>query len=368
MSVLAATALVMAWNTQQRVKALEVELVKRQQDSADQANEARTLARQAEAVAREAGARVALLDARLAETVLQRGQLEDLVQALARSRDESVLSDIDNMLRIAMQYSAITGGVEPLVLSLRQAEDRLARQNQPRLEPVRRAVSQDLDRVRAAGVSDVGVLTTRLDDLIRLIDELPLASQPESRARRADGRLDVAGKAVSGAASAARGKQPAAAASAPVLSASAAASAATPQPAPTWTWTWGAALGQGGRDLLGHVWAEIKGLVRVTRIADPEAMLLAPEQTWFLRENLKLRLLNARLALLSRQFEAAQLDLRDAQASLDRYFDRSARQVQQSSELLKQVVSEARAVTVPRPEATLSAIATATAAAAAAGR
>ena len=90
-------------------------------------------------------------------------------------------------------------------------------------------------------------------------------------------------------------------------------------------------------------------------------MLLAPEQAWYLRENLKLRLLNARLALLSRQFDTAQLDLRDAQAAMDRYFDRGARRVQQSSELLKQVAAEARAVTVPRPDATLAAIATAAA-------
>ena len=37
------------------------------------------------------------------------------------------------------------------------------------------------------------------------------------------------------------------------------------------------------------------------RIDQPEAMLLAPDQAFFLRENLKLRLLNARLALLARR-------------------------------------------------------------------
>jgi 2-dehydro-3-deoxyglucarate aldolase/4-hydroxy-2-oxoheptanedioate aldolase len=46
-------------------------------------------------------------------------------------------------------------------------------------------------------------------------------------------------------------------------------------------------------------------------------MLIAPEQAFFLRENLKLRLLNARLALLSRQFDTAQADLSDALAALD---------------------------------------------------
>jgi len=358
MGAVAIGAVVMAWNTQQRVKALEVELVKRQQDSADQSNEARTLARQAELVAREAGARVALLDVRLAETTVQRSQLEELVQTLARSRDENILADIDNMLRTALQQSAIIGSVEPMVLALRQAEESLARQNQPRLEQVRRAVSQDLDRVRAAGVSDLGVLTARLDELIRVVDELPLAAKPEPRGLRGDARPAVAASAI-----------------APTVeSAAAAASAASAPSAPAQTntdpsSTWGGGLGQRSRQLLSHVWADIKDLVRVTRIDNPEAMLVAPEQAWFLRENLKLRLLSARLALLSRQFDTAQLDLRDAQVTLDRYFDGSARRVRQSSELLKQVAGEARAVTVPRPDATLAAIASATAtAAAAAGR
>ena len=101
--------------------------------------------------------------------------------------------------------------------------------------------------------------------------------------------------------------------------------------------------------------------MRVTRIDMPEAMLVAPEQAFFLRENLKLRLLNARLALLSRQFDTAQSDLRDAQAALDRYFDRSTRRVAVASEGVRTVTAQARLVTVPRPDATLAAIAAASA-------
>ena len=96
--------------------------------------------------------------------------------------------------------------------------------------------------------------------------------------------------------------------------------------------------------------------MRVTRIDSPEAMLIAPEQAWFLRENLKLRLLNARLALLSRQFDIVQSDLRDAQSALDRYFDRSSRRVVVSADLVRQVSAQARQVALPRPDETLAAI------------
>jgi uroporphyrin-3 C-methyltransferase len=325
LTALATAALVLAWNTQQRVKSLDAELVKRQQDSGNQATEARTLARQAESTARESGARLALLEARVAETSMQRSQLEELIQSLARSRDENVLADLDAAIRVALQQAAITGSAEPLVLTLKQADERLARLNQPRLERVRRAVAQDLDRTRSAGVTDVTVLTLRLDEVIRMVDDLPLLAVPE---RRAAGR-------------------------------SAAAEAAPPSPAASAAWHdgWGARWSEG----LARVWQEVRTLVRVTRIDQPEAMLLAPEQAYFLRENIKLRLLNARLALLSRQFETAQSDLRDAQASLDRYFDRSTRRVTVANELVRQLIAQARLVSVPRPDATLAAIATASA-------
>ncbi len=336
LAAVAAAALMLAWNTQQRVKALESELVKRQQDSGSQATEARTLARQAEAVAREAGAKMALLEARVAETSLQRSQIEDLIQSMARSRDENVLADIDTAIRVALQQAAITGSAEPLVVTLKQADERLARYNQPRLERVRRAVAQDLERTRSAGVIDISVLTLRLDDVIRQVDDLPLLSAPE---RSAPPKLGAAA-AASAASNVAGANQAAAAQSGP---------------------SWALSLGTWWQDYGVSLWREVKSLVRVTRIDHPDAMLIAPEQAYFLRESLKLRLLNARLALLSRQFDTAQADLRDSQAALDRYFDRSSRRVGSAADMVRQVATQARLVVVPRPDATLAAIATAAA-------
>jgi uroporphyrin-3 C-methyltransferase len=105
----------------------------------------------------------------------------------------------------------------------------------------------------------------------------------------------------------------------------------------------------------------VRDLVRVTRVNDPDALLLAPEQAFFVRENLKLRLLNARLALLSRQFDVAQADLREAQQALERYFDRGSRRVAVVVDLLRQTAAQARQVNLPRPDATLAALATAAA-------
>ncbi|HMO46510.1 MAG TPA: uroporphyrinogen-III C-methyltransferase [Rubrivivax sp.] len=335
LAMLCAGAVVYAWNAQQRVKGLEQQLVRRQDDSSAQAAEAQAQAKQAQESARDAAAKVALLEARVAETTMQRTQLEELIHSLSRSRDENEIADVEASIRVAQQQAAITGSAEPLVLALKQAEERLARQDQPRLEGVRRAVVQDLERVRAAGAVDVSTLAMRLDEVVRAVDELPLLSAPQ--AQRAPARQT------------ARAAAPAASASA----ASAAASAAVAVPDPAWIELLGArwaALGAG-------VWDEVRRLVRVTPIEHPEAVLVAPEQAYFVRENLKLRLLNARLALLSRQFDTAQADLRDALATLERYFDRSSKRTTGAIELLRQVSVQARHVTVPRPDATLAAIA-----------
>ncbi len=346
-----------AWNTLQRVKQAEVELVKRQQDAGGQATEARSLARQAEATSREAAAKVALLEARVAETSLQRTQIEELIAQLARSRDENLLADLEAALRVAMQQSSITGSMDPVAAALRQADERLARYSQPRLERVRRAVLQDLDRIKALGAADLPSLSIRVDEAIRQVDELPLISAVDRKALRADeGREGnhEKGRGAEGSSAAAVAKAPMSASAA-----SAASAASSPAAKPAWH-RW---LGEGALDLFSQVWREARSLVRVTRIDAPEAALLAPDQAFFLRENLKLRLLNARLALMSRQFDIAQADLREAQVVLERYFDRSSKRVAATSEQLRLVALQSRQISVPRPEATLAALA-----AAAAGR
>ena len=333
-TLLAVIALVFAWRADQRVRSSERELVKRQQDSAVQAAEASLVSRQAQEGAREAAAKAALLEARLNEVAIQRTQLEALVQSVARARDENLVSDGESALRAGMQQASLTGSAEPLVAALKQLDERLAHADQPRLEPVRRAIARDLDRVKAANVADVATLSIRLDEAARMIDELPLLSAAEPR-------RDVG-----------RGAGAKGVAAAPVA-ASATASGADGSVGAWLSSHFGAAVSV----VAESAWTELRSLVRITRIDQPEAMLVAPDQAFFLRENLKLRLLNARLSLMARQFDAARGDLRWAQGTIDRYFDRSSRRTQATSELLRQVEQQARQSPAARPDDTLAALA-----------
>ncbi|MBB5206023.1 uroporphyrin-3 C-methyltransferase [Inhella inkyongensis] len=309
----------LGWQALSRVQELEQELVRRQANSQSLAQDAKQSAQQTQEQVRDLAAKLALAEARLAEVTVQRGQLEELIASLSRSRDENIVGDLEASLRLASQQAQLFGSAEPLVVALRQGDERLQRHKQPRLEGVRRAMLRDLDRVRAVGAVDNATLALRLDEVTRLVDEIPLLSEPH----RSPQRVEAAPKSSAPAASASGFEH------------------------------WRQWLGVRAQE----AWAEAKGLLRVTRIDKPEAALLLPEQNFFLRENLKLRLLNARLALMSRQFDAAQADLRAALVTLERYADGRQRRTELAVELLRQVAAQAKPLQLPRPEDSLAALA-----------
>ena len=308
--LLIAGALVASLLLWQKLSGIQEQLARQSADSGATAVEARTLARQAQELARETATRQAVADSRLGEVALQRTQLEELMQSLTRSRDENLVFDTEAALRLAQQQAQLTLSPEPLLAALRGAEQRLARAGHPRLVRVRAAITRDIDRIKAATVADVPSLLIRMDELARMVDDLPVANAVGPGAAPGSG-------------------QPAA-------------RQATPAPA-AW-WERAASL----------VADEARRLLRVSRIDQPEAALLSPEQSFFLRENLKLKLLNARLSLLARQPDLARADLTAASQSITRYFDVSARRTQAATAILQDLQTQLRRVDLPRIDETLA--------------
>lgn len=306
----AAVSLVVSGMLWQKLSNIQEQLARQSADAGTNSIEARGMARQAQELARETAARQALADTRLSEVALQRSQIEELVQSMSRSRDENMLVDIEAALRLAQQQAHATGSVEPLLASMRSADQRLERSGQPRLSRVRAAIARDIDRIKSTSTTDVPGLLVKLDELARQVDELPLANAPST-----------------GAPAGARKQEPA---------------------APLRWW----------ERALAEIREEARGLVRVSRIDQPEAVLLATDQAFFLRENLKLTLLNARLSLLSRQTDSARADVTAATTSLRKYFDQSSRKTQAAAAQLQQVQAQLRSVELPRIDETLAVLAT----------
>ena len=327
LGTVAVAALVSSGLLWQKLSAIQEQLARQSADSGALAIEARTMARQAEELVRDTAARLSVAEARVSEVALQRSQLEELMQSLSRSRDESLVVDIESAIRLAQQQAQLTGSLEPLVAALKSADQRIERAAQPRLAPVQRAIGRDLDRLTRATVTDTAGLLARLDDLVRQVDELPVQNAVALAA--ATRRL---------------------AATAPAPGAS----NASAQDTQAWWQTTLQRSWEVVRD-------EARNLVRVSRIDQPEAILLAPEQTFFLRENLKLKLLNARLGVLARQFESARADLAAATAALNKYFDPASRRTQAAAAVLQSAQTSMKAAELPRLDETLSALATAAA-------
>ena len=316
----------------QKLGSIQEELARRTAASGAQAIEARTLAQQAQDSSRDQTVRLALLETRLGEVSLQRTQLEELMQSLSRSRDENLVVDVESDLRLAQQRALLTGSPEPLLAALKAADTRLTRAAQPRLNPLQRAITRDIERIRSASIADVPALMLKLDELARLIDELPVANDAASN--NIPRPVEAKAEAMPQAPASDAGK----------------------------SWLSGmGTLQSWSRQALTSLWLEASQLLRVSRIDQPEAALLAPEQAFFLRENLKLRLLNARLALLSRQTDAARSDLLNASSWLGRYFDPAARKTQVAMQLLAQVQSQLKNTELPRFDETLAALTTAAA-------
>jgi uroporphyrin-3 C-methyltransferase len=298
----------------QKLASIQEQLARQSADSGAQATQAHASARQAYELAMETSAKLVVTEARLSEVSLQRSQLEELMQSLSRSRDENLVVDIEAAVRLAQQQAQLTGSMEPLLAALKSAEVRIGRAAQPRLTPLQRAIARDVARIKATAQADTPALLVKLDELVLLADDLPIANAVATpRSNEGFKRK--------------------------------------PEEAMTTWWMRLSVLIQN----------EVRNLVRVSRIENPDAALLSPEQSFFLRENLKLKLLNARLGLLSRQIDSVRSDLAAASVAMGRYFDASSRKTQTALELLQQVRGQMKALELPRVDDTLAALATAAA-------
>jgi uroporphyrin-3 C-methyltransferase len=105
-----------------------------------------------------------------------------------------------------------------------------------------------------------------------------------------------------------------------------------------------------------EMWTDVRQLIRVRSVETPDALMLSPSQSYFLRENVKLRLLNARMALLSRNEAAFRSDLIAAQDALVKYFDTRARATQTVQGLLAQVQTSNLAIEMPTLSDSLNAV------------
>jgi uroporphyrin-III C-methyltransferase len=293
-----------------------------QKDNASNAETAQAV-REIQETAKELQVKVGVLENRQTEAQSQQAALEQMYQDISKNRDEWALSEIEQVLSTASQQLQLAGNVQGALIALQNADRSLSRSDKPQFITIRRAIARDIEKLKALPSVDQPGIALRLDNVISLIDTLPLLSDEKPAEPIAPSRVTpaVAGKA------------------------------ATPADR-----TLGQRMTETWRNWSHEMWDDIRQLIRVRTVDNPDALMLSPSESYFVRENLKLRLLNARLALLSRNEGTFRDDLNTAQQMLVKYFDTKARSTQAAQALLRQVQANNVTIDVPDLSESLNAV------------
>ncbi|MHB1083251.1 MAG: uroporphyrinogen-III C-methyltransferase [Thiobacillus sp.] len=265
-AVLALAAATWSWSdSREHIRDLKTELARRLADSGKDVNETRLLARNSDDSMRQVSEKVARIESQMVTSQQQQLALETLYKDLAQGRDQWTLAEIEQVLLTASQQVQLAGNVKAAIIALEGADTRLQRLGKPQFTALRRAIAVDLASLRAVPSLDEVGASARIEALVAQHANWPLANAQGSEAK-------------------------------PVQSSGA------------------SGVGQ-------ELWTELKHLVQIRRLEGNEAVLLPPDQAYFLRENIRLRLLSARLALLTQDQAAFRSDLHAVLDSLTRYFN-----------------------------------------------
>ncbi len=330
--VIAILLLAHAWSTRTSLQKLRIEMARSLQKSMVENAQIAATARSTTELAKDLQAKVTVLENRQQEAQSQQLALEQLYQDLSKNRDEWALAEIEQVLSTASQQLQLAGNVQGALIALQNADKSLSRSDKPQFITIRRAIAKDIDKLKLLPSLDLVGVALRIDTVIAQIDTLPMLADakpvlpaPPARARRMD----------------------------PVAKAGAQAPAVPLPPAPDTVWARTQATWRAWSD---EMWTDIRQLIRVRQVNSPEALMLSPEQAYFLRENLKLRLLNARLALMSRNEAAFRTDMLAAQEVLSKYFDGRAAGTIAAQGLLRQVQANNVSIDMPSLSESLNAV------------
>ena len=331
------------WVSHTELRDLRSEVAQRLQSGDNSSNELKGVLKAVQENTKDLQAKVSVLDSKQAESQSQQLALEQMYQDLNKNRDDWALSEIEEVLSTADQQLELAGNVQGALIALQNADKSLARADKPQFIAIRRAIARDIDRLKALPTVDIAGIAVRLDSAIGqidnmplLVDEKPVESASEPKPQRVSASPAPAAKAANG--KNAKGK-----------------AEAVQAEASAWS-QWLAGARETWQSISTEMWTELRQLVRIREVQTPEAILLSPGQAYFVRENLKLRLLNARLALLSRNEFAFRNDLASAQDSIAKYFDTRAKQVQTTQALLKQVQGSNLSIQLPTLAESLNAV------------
>ena len=212
--------------------------------------------------------------------------LATLHDEVGKGRRTWLLAETENLLVIAGHRLEYARDAHLSLEALRAADRQLMQLGDPVYQPVRKLLEGEMKSLDAFVRLDVAGIAQHLGQLATDIDQLPLA--PDKR----------------------------------------------PLPPPS----------SGDKGFLHEVWQDLQGLVRIRSTTDIRRPLLLPEQKYYLRENLRLMLYGAQVALLHGDGTTFERNLTTARKWLRDYYDLNAAPVQAAMSALDTMLKSRPAV------------------------
>jgi len=289
-----------SYDTRQQMHDMRVEIAHRFADTDKNSAEAGARAKQNQEALDALQGKIGALNAAIQETQGQYATLNAMYAEFSRARDERAVTEIEQSINIAAQQLELAGNVPGALAALQNADSRLAQLDQVRFLGLRKLVTHNIEQLKALPLADASSVALRLDAIMGRIDTLPLGFEHTPIETKASAKKDEQKTADPQKADASAEQK--------LMS--------WPRHAADWT-----------LDLLSEFWHDFRQLIRIERMDKPEAPLLSPNQSGFLRENLRLRLLSARLALMQRDSRLFAEDIRQSRQWMQKYFDTEAHPV-----------------------------------------
>jgi uroporphyrin-3 C-methyltransferase len=220
--------------------------------------------------------------------------LNDTFKQIDRQQSTSnidiALSEIEYLLIIANHRLILQKDVPTALAAMDSADRRLKGLSDPRIIAVREQLTADINQLRAVNPVDIAGLALYLADLILRVEQLPVRNNIASMQKQ------------------------------------------TADTAPSIN-------EDGWRHVVSLIWLELKSLVIISRDKEISPVRLLPDEVYFLYQNLRLELVNARLAVLAHDNGNLQASLSNIINWLNHYFNTGEAAVSNILESLQQMQS-----------------------------
>ncbi len=217
-------------------------------------------------------------------------RMTEMVATLGRTTLAWRLAEVEYLLIVANSRLTLARDLRTALVALQTADQKLRAIGDPAFVPVRKAIADEITALKAVAEPDITGMALTLASLAGTVDSLPLQNtQPAHSSTPAvsNGKKDYQ----------------------------------------SLDWS----------DIPGAVWRDLRNLVVVRRVDKPIEPLLPPSEAWYLRQNLKLKLEQARLSLLRHETALYHQLLNEADDWLKAYFNTESRAVKGMRESLQQL-------------------------------